>query len=464
MAIETDYLIIGAGASCLAFADEMLTQSDAHMTIVDKRHAPGGHWNDAYPFVRLHQPSTFYGVESKELSDGAIDESGVNAGNMSLSEGSEILHYFHSIMKERLLPSGRVSYYPLSEVTEDRKIRSLLSGEVEDVFVRKKVVDASYHENAVPRTHTRKFKVAEGVTCAPPNDLPRLAAKADHFTVLGAGKTGIDACVWLLTHGADPKKMSWVVPRDPWLINRATTQPHDKFFEDVFGGFVRRQEAIATATSPTDFAHKMEEAGIWLRIDPNVEPGFYHAATVSHLELEAVRKIGDIIRMGRLQEIQKDKLILDQGEKATQPNTLYVDCTASAIEKKPTKPIFDGDVITLQMIRFPQVSFNAALTAFLEANFEDEETKQSMAAPVPLPDSVEDYVRSLQPDMMNRYNAARNSLVRNWCGESRLDGFAKIAREASEGRPDRQALLKQIRDTSFAAVANLPNILAAAET
>ncbi|HET8938855.1 MAG TPA: NAD(P)-binding protein [Polyangiales bacterium] len=63
MAIETDYLVIGAGAMGLAFADELLTRTDAHITIVDKRSAAGGHWNDAYPFVRLHQPSVFYGVE-----------------------------------------------------------------------------------------------------------------------------------------------------------------------------------------------------------------------------------------------------------------------------------------------------------------------------------------------------------------------------------------------------------------
>ena len=28
---------------------------------------PGGHWNDAYSFVNLHQPSAFYGVNSLPL-------------------------------------------------------------------------------------------------------------------------------------------------------------------------------------------------------------------------------------------------------------------------------------------------------------------------------------------------------------------------------------------------------------
>ena len=53
--LEADYLIVGAGAVGMAFADTLLTDSDATMIIVDRRHKPGGHWNDAYPFVRLQR-------------------------------------------------------------------------------------------------------------------------------------------------------------------------------------------------------------------------------------------------------------------------------------------------------------------------------------------------------------------------------------------------------------------------
>jgi cation diffusion facilitator CzcD-associated flavoprotein CzcO len=61
--IETDYVVVGAGAAGMAFTDALLAHSDATVTLVDRRHAPGGHWIDAYPYVRLHQP-TFYGVAS----------------------------------------------------------------------------------------------------------------------------------------------------------------------------------------------------------------------------------------------------------------------------------------------------------------------------------------------------------------------------------------------------------------
>ncbi len=55
--IETDYLVIGAGTSGMAFVDELIAHSDLDVVMIDRRHDPGGHWNDAYPFVRLHQPA-----------------------------------------------------------------------------------------------------------------------------------------------------------------------------------------------------------------------------------------------------------------------------------------------------------------------------------------------------------------------------------------------------------------------
>lgn len=50
-AVAADYVIKGAGAAGMAFADAVLTESDASVVIVDRRDRPGGHWNDAYPFV-----------------------------------------------------------------------------------------------------------------------------------------------------------------------------------------------------------------------------------------------------------------------------------------------------------------------------------------------------------------------------------------------------------------------------
>ena len=78
--IDADYLVVGGGAMGLAFTDTLLSETDATVAIVDRHHRPGGHWNDAYPFVRLHQPSAFYGVNSRRLGCDVVDGGGGNAG------------------------------------------------------------------------------------------------------------------------------------------------------------------------------------------------------------------------------------------------------------------------------------------------------------------------------------------------------------------------------------------------
>ena len=70
--LETDYLVIGAGAMGMAFTDALIDHADVHVTLVDRRDVPGGHWQDAYPFVQLHQASQFYGVASTMLGTGAV--------------------------------------------------------------------------------------------------------------------------------------------------------------------------------------------------------------------------------------------------------------------------------------------------------------------------------------------------------------------------------------------------------
>lgn len=90
--IETDYLVVGAGASGMAFTDALIADSDADVVMVDRRHHPGGHWNDAYPFVRLHQPSAYYGVNSRPLGNDRIDETGPNAGFYERATAAEVCH------------------------------------------------------------------------------------------------------------------------------------------------------------------------------------------------------------------------------------------------------------------------------------------------------------------------------------------------------------------------------------
>src|SRR5687768_12937780 len=113
--IVTDYLVVGAGASGMAFVDALVAGSGAKVVMVDRRHRPGGHWLDAYPFVRLHQPSPNYGVNSRALGHDRIDESGPNAGFYERATAAEICDYFNRVLHEDMLPSGRVRFFGMSD-------------------------------------------------------------------------------------------------------------------------------------------------------------------------------------------------------------------------------------------------------------------------------------------------------------------------------------------------------------
>ncbi len=458
--METDYLVIGAGAMGLAFVDELVTRTDAHITIVDKRHAPGGHWNDAYAFVRLHQPSLFYGVESKELSEYRIDQSGSNAGFLSLAAGSEVVSYFHALMRERLLPSGRVQFLPMCEVGADGSVRSLLSRQRIAITVRKKIVDAAYLTNSIPLTHTRRFNVAAGVTCVPPNDLPRVAAHHPRFVVLGAGKTGLDACCWLIEHGAPPDAVRWVIPRDHWYVNRAGVQPGPEFFARTFGMFAAGYEALGMARSLREYTDAMEAAGVWLRVDRSIEPTVFHAPTISEGELEQVRRIRDVVRLGRVTSLHADRIVLEQGEVAAYADTLYVDCTAPSLARTAPTPVFSEGRVKLQMVRFPQLPFSAALIGFLESTIADDAEKNRLAAPFAVSDTVEDYIRLLSIDMQNRLQCSRHPDVRAWINQSRTDGFAKLMRDIGSATAENLAVIERLREALKQATQNLPHLTA----
>jgi len=460
MALETDYLVVGAGITGLAFVDELINHSDAHITIVDKRDAPGGHWNDAYSFVKLHQPSVFYGVGSTELAPYIIDKSGPNKGFLSLAEGPEITAYCHRIMRERLLPTGRVTYLPLTEYEPEGTLRGLLSGKREPIRVRKKHVDASYYTNSIPLTHKRAFKVDASLTCIPPNDLPWRAGSFKHYTVVGAGKTAIDTCLWLVGHGAPPETITWIIPRDAWFVNRAKVQPGPEFFAEVFGNFADQRDDLANAASAQDLALRHEASGTWLRLDPTITPSMFHAASMSTGELAALRRIPNQVRLGRVSEITPNIIRLERGDHPVADESVIIDCTASALSPLPLKPVFDHDRITIQMLRFPLLPFSAALTAFLEANFADDGEKAQFANPIPLPNTVDDYLILLKPDMQNRLIAGRNPIVRDWMNRSRLDGYSRIANGIDRGDVDKLAILDRTRTSAKAAFVNLKRLLA----
>ncbi|WP_164115276.1 NAD(P)/FAD-dependent oxidoreductase [Sphingorhabdus sp. Alg239-R122] len=457
--LKTDYLIVGSGAVGMAFADTLLTETDANIIIVDRYAKPGGHWNVAYPFVTLHQPSQFYGVSSKELSKGRVDEVGLNKGLNDLATGQEVSAYFDDVMRHQFLPTGRVQYFPMCNYEGEGRFTSKLSGEAFEVDYDK-LVDCTFLNTSVPSTHTPGFTIADGVPFIPLNDLPKVTEAPEGYVVVGGGKTGIDAVLWMLETGIDPDKITWIMPRDAWLINRANTQPSMAFFENTMGAQAAQFESIANAENMDDMFDRLEESGYFLRIDTDVRPKMFHAATVSEMEIEELRRVKNIVRMGRVSAIETDRIVLAEGEIPTSTNHLHVDCSASAITRADMIPVFNGNTITPQTVRAYQPVFSASLIAHVEASSRDEAEKNRLCTVVPLPNSTYDYMRMTAAMMMNQYNWGQDKEIQAWMLENRLDGFSKMVSKVDPNDTEKMDILNRLRGNAVPAMAKLQQFIA----
>jgi hypothetical protein len=458
---EADYLIVGSGAVGMAFADILLTESDASIVIVDKHHKPGGHWNVAYPFVTLHQPSAFYGVSSRELSGGNIDKVGLNKGLNELASGAEVSAYFDNVMREQFIPSGRVKYFPMCDYKGNGLFESMLTGEQHQVKVNKKTVDATYLKTSVPSTHTPKFDISPDVQFMPPNDLPSVRYRPEGYVVIGGGKTGIDSVLWLLENGVDPEAIRWIMPRDAWLIDRKNTQPTEEFFADAIGSQAAQMEAIAQAESVDDMFSRLEQAGVFLRIDKGVWPKMFHGATISQLELEQLRRVKNIIRMGRVTSVETDCIKLEQGEIPTNDKYIHIDCSASALLDVKTKPIFEDSLITPQTVRSYQPVFSAAFIAHIEVAY-PEEVKNKVCNVVPLPNTTVDWMRLTVAFMLNQHIWSQDENLREWLLQNRLDGFSQLVRGVQPDDVEKLSILKRLKENAPIAMAKLQQFLAQA--
>jgi hypothetical protein len=404
----------------MAFTDTLVAESDAQVVVVDRGHAPGGHWTRAYPFVRLHQPSAYYGVNSRGLGSDSIDQLGWNEGLYELATVGEICAYFDRVMQQDLLPSGQVSYFPMAEYLGDGRFRTLAGGDY-TVSVRKRVVDATFLQTTVPSMRPPPYAVGDGVDCVPPNDLPAFAADRDRFVIVGAGKTGIDACLWLLRNGIPPERLTWIMPRDAWLMDRANIQPGPQFLKRFQTGFTDRLIAIEAATSVSDLFERLEACGNLLRLDQTTRPTMYRCANVSQTELQQLQRIRDIVRMGRVDRIEVGKVTLADGSISVDGSALYVDCSADGLERKPAETVFDGDRITLQSARGCQQVFSAGLIAHAEAAYHDDATRNRLCQPVPHPNTDIDWLTTTLAEQRNQIDWLEDGDLMTWLGTARLD-------------------------------------------
>ena len=437
--LEADYLVVGAGAAGMAFTDALLDHADVSVVMVDRRHSVGGHWLDAYPFVRLHQASAFYGVASTLLGEGRIQASGPETGLHERATAPEVCAYFARVLRERMLEPGNVSFYPNCDYLGDGQFVSRLSGKRYEVR-GSRVVDARYLSPQIPAATPAPFGVADGAHVVAVNDLVKLGGASSQYVIAGSGKTATDACIWLLDNGVDPGAICWVRPRDPWMLNRAVIQPDPAVF---IGMAADTLEAAATAASPDDMFFRLEEAGVMLRIDRSVTPTMAKTPTLAEWELDRLRTIDHVVRLGHLQHVEPTRMVLSQGEVAIAEDAVIVHCAASGLQYRPLVPIWGNEAITLQPIRSGFPCFGAALAGYVEATIDEDDAKNRLCPPSPYSNTPADWARMQVLGNRASMSFAAHPDIKAWADQVSLNP-ARIPPDMAGG-PELTAAVQRFR-------------------
>jgi hypothetical protein len=409
--VEVDYLVVGAGATGMAFTDALIDHAEVRVALVDRRTGVGGHWLGAYPFVRLHQSSTFYGVASTVLGGGRIQEHGPEAGLHERADQPTICAYYDEVLAERMLGSGGVEFFSGCEYLWDRTFVSRSSGQRFEVPERCRIVDARYLAPDIPAETPPRFGVADGARVIPVNDLVGSDEAPSQYVVVGSGKTATDACIWLLARGLDPDAICWVRPRDPWMLNRAVIQPDPAIYLGMVADLMR---AAAAAASLQDLFLRLEEAGIMLRIDRSVAPTMAKAPTLGLWELEQLRTIDHVVRRGHIEMVSRGRIDLAQGSVGVADDALVVNCAADGLKMLPRVPIWRAEAITLQPIRAGFPCFGAALAGYVEATREDDAEKNRLCPPSSFGNTLSDWARMNVLGMRNSMSFGSEPDIKAW--------------------------------------------------
>jgi hypothetical protein len=285
----------------------------------------------------------------------------------------------------------------------------------------------------VPATHAPSFSVASGARLIPVGELVDVVEPPSGFTILGAGKTAMDACSWLLGRGVDPDRIRWVRPRDAWLMNRASFQPLDLIGSTVESLAVTL-EVLAAAEDLEDLYRRLEECGELLRLDASVQPSMFRGAIVSEAERDELQQIERVVREGHVRHLDTDRIVLERGELPSGSGEIHVDCTAYGLRAVPPRPIFERGRVTVQSLMGGFTTLNAALVGFVEAVRDDDEEKNRLCPPTPYPSDPIDWITVFANGFSVLGALSAEPDLGAWMGSARLG----ITRGLSERMDDPQ--------------------------
>ena len=152
----------------------------------------------------------------------------------------------------------------------------------------------------------------------------------------------------------------------------------------------------------------------------------YRCAILSRGELEKLRLIDGVVRMGRVRSIEPGRVVLDGGTLETNPSALYVDCTGDGIGTREATPVFTPGRITLQSVRTCQPAFSAAVTARVEAMAVGADVKNDYLWPVQHPTVPLDWLTMTVAFNHNQLRWFDDPELMHWLNRARLNAVSHM--------------------------------------
>jgi len=248
-----------------------------------------------------------------------------------------MLEYYQVVLQD-LIDTGRVRFFPESSYF-NKMIRSA-TGKVWSVKARK-IVWANCGE--VPSKSPMPLPCLQGAgvnVCSP--DDPAVLSHAPEYLVVGAGKSAVEALLWLLKKGIDPETITWVLPHESYWL----------------------QERVPPATP----------SGKVRTVQPQAQSSKFQCAALSNQELKDLGLVTNIVRLGLVMGAEPGRLLFERGEVPLQTGSVVLDCSESLQDHKEV-PIWQPGKLVLQCLSNCKRAKSSALIAAIELQPGTDEEK-----------------------------------------------------------------------------------------
>jgi hypothetical protein len=147
----------------------------------------------------------------------------------------------------------------------------------------------------------------------------------------------------------------------------------------------------------------------------------FRGATICTAEIDELRSIERVTRSARLRHVGSSRIVLDNGELPSEPDTLFIDCTAAGLRAAPLRPVFEPDRITLQLVTIGFLPWSAATIGAVEASRTNDAEKNALCPPLTFSGNIADVLDLAHTGSAGIMARSADPELARWTEECRLN-------------------------------------------